>query len=65
MAMIVYPGILVIKTIVRKPPDRVGVKLVAYRAGLPGNGDVIIGSALFPSPAKGGKAGHRADLPAR
>ena len=35
------------------------VKLPAHRAGLPGNVDMIIGSAFLPAY----KAGHPADLP--
>jgi hypothetical protein len=39
------------------------VKLPAYRAGLPGNENLIIRSAFLPAPATGRKAGHPADLP--
>src|SRR4030042_6778198 len=50
------------------------VKLPAHRAELPGNVDIIIGSALtplresvtaLPAPAIGRKAGHPADLPVK
>ena len=37
----------------------IGVKLPAHRAGLPGNVDLITGSAFLPAY----KAGHPADLP--
>jgi hypothetical protein len=37
------------------------VKLSAHREGLPGNGDMMTGSAFLPTH----KAGHPADLPVR
>ena len=35
------------------------------RAGLPGNGDIIAGSAFSPPLLRGRKAGYLANLPAR
>ena len=41
------------KTKDEKDRPRQGVKLPAHRAGLPGNVDVVTGSAFLPAPAAG------------
>jgi len=42
------------------------VKFPAHRAGLPGNENMIIGSAFPPAiPLRRDRAGYQADLPAR
>ncbi len=48
-----------------KKPGLFWMKLTAHRAGLPGNVNMITGSALLPAylPTVAGKAGYPSDLP--